>query len=123
MPSAIAKAGIPNHSINAITPSYNRKNLPRLIEAFARVKRAHPIPHKLVLAGRDRWGAEMVYAAVYVDPYDVDNVAAGLWRAIDDGLLRTALIARGQLRARSFSWQQMAERTLNFYRDAAQAGR
>jgi len=50
-----------------------RKNLPRLIEAFAEVKRVHRIPHRLVLAGRDGWGAELVYQAV-VDSGMTDSV-------------------------------------------------
>jgi glycosyltransferase involved in cell wall biosynthesis len=165
-----------------------RKNLPRLIEAFAHVKRTHQIPHKLVLAGRDGWGAELVYAAikeqgvesevllpgyvpesdlpglyagadvfvypslhegfgiplleamasgtvvlasplfsipevagdaVYVDPYNVSDMAAGLWRALDDDALRAHLVANGVTRAASFSWQRMAVETFDFYREVA----
>ncbi|MCB0056636.1 MAG: glycosyltransferase family 4 protein [Anaerolineae bacterium] len=162
-----------------------RKNLPRLIEAFAEVKRDHGIPHKLVLAGRDGWGAELVYqavreqgvetevlfpgyipesdlpglyagadvyaypslhegfgiplleamasgtvvytsnlysipevagdAAIYVDPYDVASMAAGLMRALCEDALRADLVARGKARAASFSWQRMALETLDFY--------
>jgi glycosyltransferase involved in cell wall biosynthesis len=33
------------------------KNLARLIRAFARLKREHSLPHKLVLCGKTRWGA------------------------------------------------------------------
>lgn len=50
-----------------------RKNLERVIAAFAEVKRRTRLPHKLVLAGRDGWGAELVYAAV---------AAAGLEREV-----------------------------------------
>jgi len=164
-----------------------RKNLPRLIEAFAQVKRTHGIPHKLVLAGRDGWGAELVYAAVqeqgmesevifpgyvpesdlpglyagadvfaypslhegfgiplleamaaetvvytsnlfsipevaddaaiYVDPYNVDDMANGLRRALCDHTLRTELIKRGRTRVAAFSWRRMALATLDFYRE------
>jgi len=33
------------------------KNLARLIRAFARLKREHSLPHKLVLCGKTKWGA------------------------------------------------------------------
>jgi glycosyltransferase involved in cell wall biosynthesis len=54
-----------------------RKNLPRLIEAFARAKRAHHIPHKLVLAGRDGWGAELLYAAVQEQELEEEVIFPG----------------------------------------------
>ena len=54
-----------------------RKNLPRLIAAFAQVKRSHRIPHKLVLAGRDGWGAELVYAAVKEQDIESEVVFPG----------------------------------------------
>lgn len=41
-----------------------RKNLARLVEAFSILKVSRGIPHKLVLAGRDGWGAEQVYEKV-----------------------------------------------------------
>jgi glycosyltransferase involved in cell wall biosynthesis len=163
----------------------HRKNLPRLIEAFARLKSEHLVPHKLVLAGRDGWGAESVYAAaaehdvrdsvvfpgyvpdmdlpglyagadlfaypslhegfgipileamasgtivltsslfsmpevagdaaVYVDPYSVEDMAAGLWRALSNDGLRTSLVKQGRARAHRFTWRQMAVETLRFY--------
>lgn len=54
-----------------------RKNLPRLIAAFAQVKREHQIPHKLVLAGRDGWGAELVYQAVAEHGMETEVVFPG----------------------------------------------
>lgn len=163
-----------------------RKNLPRLIEAFALVKQEYQIPHKLVLAGRDGWGAEQVYQAVkdftvadsilfpgyipesdlpglyagadlfvypslhegfgiplleamaagtvvytsnlfsipevagdaviYIDPYDVDGMAQGLWQAISNEIVRYDLIEKGKHRAEKFTWQHMAFETLNFFR-------
>jgi glycosyltransferase involved in cell wall biosynthesis len=55
-------------------------------------------------------------AAVLVDPYDVDAIAAG----IADALARTdELGARGLERARAFSWDEVARRTIDVYRAVA----
>jgi glycosyltransferase involved in cell wall biosynthesis len=45
-------------------------------------------------------------AAVLVDPYSVEDIAAGLARALTDQPLRERLIAAGGARARSFSWER-----------------
>jgi glycosyltransferase involved in cell wall biosynthesis len=45
-------------------------------------------------------------AAVLVDPYSVEAIADGLARVLEDQALRTDLIARGLLRAASFSWER-----------------
>lgn len=54
-----------------------RKNLPALIAAFARLKREHDLPYKLVLGGRDGWGAEQVYSAVKEHCVENDVVFLG----------------------------------------------
>lgn len=41
-----------------------RKNLPRLVEAFARV-RAEGVEHRLVIAGKKAWDYEALFAAVH----------------------------------------------------------
>jgi glycosyltransferase involved in cell wall biosynthesis len=55
-------------------------------------------------------------AAVLVDPTSVEAIADGIQRVLDDGALRSRLIARGPEQARRFSWRQMAEETLAVYR-------
>lgn len=55
-------------------------------------------------------------AAVLVDPLDVDDIAAGIERALaDDG----ALAAAGRLRAAELTWDRTAALTVGAYRDAA----
>jgi glycosyltransferase involved in cell wall biosynthesis len=69
-----------------------RKNLEFLIEAFAVLRHEHAIPHQLVLAGPEGWGAEGIRAAVlkhnvedrvvfpgYIDQADIP----GLYAAAD----------------------------------------
>jgi glycosyltransferase involved in cell wall biosynthesis len=55
-------------------------------------------------------------AAVLVAADDVDSIAAGLARAAADEALRGRLRAAGLARARQFTWQQAARRTLACYR-------
>jgi glycosyltransferase involved in cell wall biosynthesis len=45
-------------------------------------------------------------AALLVDPHDTGSIADGLQRAVTDSALRAELIAKGQARARQFSWAE-----------------
>jgi glycosyltransferase involved in cell wall biosynthesis len=45
-------------------------------------------------------------AALLVDPYSIEDIAAGLERALGDTELRSVLAAKGRIRARSFSWER-----------------
>ena len=57
-------------------------------------------------------------AAVLVDPYDVDAIAAGIDEA---RRRRDGLRAAGFERARQFTWDETARQTLDVYREAAAA--
>jgi glycosyltransferase involved in cell wall biosynthesis len=61
-------------------------------------------------------------AAVLVDPYDVDALAAAMRRLWEDEALRADLRARGLVQAARFSWERTARLTLDAYA-AAQAAR
>lgn len=50
-------------------------------------------------------------AGLMVDPYDVEAIADGLRRLIEDGSLRSQLRTKGLEQARPFSWDRTAERT------------
>lgn len=49
-------------------------------------------------------------AALYVDPYDVESIAEGLLRLIEDEELRVRLRANGFLNAPRFSWADAARK-------------
>ena len=51
-------------------------------------------------------------AAVYVDPYDVDDIAEAMLRVATDGALRSRLREAGLERARLFGWEKAARETL-----------
>ncbi|MBX5474687.1 MAG: glycosyltransferase family 4 protein [Thermoleophilia bacterium] len=55
-------------------------------------------------------------AAVLVDPYDPEAIAAGIEEAI---ARRDELRARGLERARAFSWDETARRTIEVYREVS----
>ena len=57
-------------------------------------------------------------AAMMVDPYDVEALAAGLNRLLTDAPLRCELRERGLVHARQFSWPRTAQETARVYRCA-----
>jgi glycosyltransferase involved in cell wall biosynthesis len=56
-------------------------------------------------------------AALLVDPFDVEAIADGLERVLDDGDLRARLLAAGPSRAARFSWDAAARATLQVLDD------
>lgn len=58
-------------------------------------------------------------AAVLVPPTDVDAIAEGLGRLLEDSALRADLAERGPRRAAQFSWERCARETLAVYEAVA----
>ena len=56
-------------------------------------------------------------AALYVDPGDPRDIADKVRRAAEDSEVRGKLIQKGFERAREFSWQRVAEATLQVYEE------
>jgi len=56
-------------------------------------------------------------AAVLVDPYDTESIAAGMKRALTDSALRAELRVKGPARAREFSWERSVARTRDVYQE------
>lgn len=61
-------------------------------------------------------------AGLMVDPYDIEAIAWGLKRLIEDNVLREELRRKGLERAKRFSWDKTAELTWKVLREAAQEG-
>ena len=59
-------------------------------------------------------------AALLVDPYDTNAIAAGIVRAVTDEALRGDLIALGRARAHMFSWPQSVAEIHRIYLQVAQ---
>jgi glycosyltransferase involved in cell wall biosynthesis len=56
--------------------------------------------------------------AVLVDPYSVEDIAAGTFRVLSDAGLREELRRKGFERARQLTWKRAAEQTVAAYRTA-----
>ncbi|WP_051180657.1 glycosyltransferase family 1 protein [Thermithiobacillus tepidarius DSM 3134] len=59
-------------------------------------------------------------AAILVDPYDVESIADGLRRLVEDKALRETLRSKGLERAKLFSWDRTAELTWQVLQEAAE---
>jgi glycosyltransferase involved in cell wall biosynthesis len=57
-------------------------------------------------------------AALLVDPDDVQGLAELMYSLLSDETLRSKMIQRGLTRARQFSWEQTAQKTVSVYEDA-----
>ncbi len=57
-------------------------------------------------------------AAVLVDPNDVESIASGMVRVLEDQGLRWRLSAEGLVQARRFSWNKAAQETLRVFLQA-----
>lgn len=55
-------------------------------------------------------------AALYFDPYAVEDIAAKLLQLVEDSTLRARLVAAGSVRVQAFSWSKTAEQTYQVYR-------
>jgi glycosyltransferase involved in cell wall biosynthesis len=56
-------------------------------------------------------------AAYYVDPEDVSSIAEGICHVLTDEALRKSLISSGLERAKLFSWEQTARKTLDVFEE------
>lgn len=68
-------------------------------------------PALLEVVGRDK--------AVVVDPLNVDDIAAGIYKIFSDISLRDRLIKQGREYVKKFSLERMAVETFNVYKEVA----
>jgi alpha-1,3-rhamnosyl/mannosyltransferase len=61
-------------------------------------------------------------AALLVDPYSSEDIAAGMYRMFHDRQLRDSCRAKGLVRARSFTWRKTAEGVLAAYKQVCGVG-
>lgn len=59
-------------------------------------------------------------SAVLVDPYDIESIASGIQRVIEDATLRKELRHKGLKHAEQFSWDRTTELTWKVLQEAAE---
>ena len=62
-------------------------------------------------------------AAVLADPHDAGALGEAMIRLLEDELLRAELRVKGFARAKQFSWEQAAAKTIALYRELCEGGR
>lgn len=55
-------------------------------------------------------------AVIQVNPYNIEEIASGIVKALNDDSLRRELIEKGIRQAKSFSWEKTAKETLRIYK-------
>lgn len=60
-------------------------------------------------------------AAVYFDPLNIEDMSTKIAAVIDDEELRQSLIKKGHKQAASYSWERMAQQTLDVFNRALDA--
>lgn len=78
MAEAIRRLGIPTPFVLAVGNLQPRKNLVRLVHAFADAKRSFELPHRLVIAGQAKWRESDVLTAIRQVNLEQDVTFAGL---------------------------------------------
>lgn len=89
---------------------------PSLSEGFG-LPGLEAMMHRAVVVSSDATCLPEVYgdAAWYFNPLDVHDIARSINEILTNTELRNKLIRRGRERAKQFSWQRMAEQTLEVY--------
>jgi len=62
-------------------------------------------------------------AGLVVDPLNVGELAAAMWRALTDSALRGQLRARGFEQVKRFTWEEAARQTLAVYKATCASAR
>jgi len=56
-------------------------------------------------------------AAIYVNPYEIEDIAQGIYRGLTDDSLRNRMVSEGIERVKLFGWEKNAQKTLEYYEE------
>jgi glycosyltransferase involved in cell wall biosynthesis len=100
---------VPDHTLSALYRLASVFAFPSLYEGFGLPPLEAMACGTPVVTSRISSLPEVVgNAAVLVDPYSVEDIAAGLERVLGDADLRASLVQRGRARVQDFSWERSA---------------
>jgi glycosyltransferase involved in cell wall biosynthesis len=106
-------AWLGQHTLAYIAPSYLEGfGLPAL-EAMAQ---GAPVVSANTTCSPEVFGD----AAIYFDPFDVDDMARAIQKVITEPDVRKTLTTAGESQVKKYSWQKMAEQTLAVYKKVLQ---
>jgi len=54
-------------------------------------------------------------AALYVDPYNIDDISRGIKTVVENNALRVKMIKEGLIQVKKFSWEKTAQETIKTY--------
>ncbi len=93
--------------------------VPSIIEGFG-LPGVEAMKHDAPLISSNAACLPEIYgdAAQYFNPFDIDDMASTIDRVIHNVAMRREMIKKGTARVKEFSWQRMAEQTVEVYRKA-----
>jgi glycosyltransferase involved in cell wall biosynthesis len=56
-------------------------------------------------------------AAIYINPYEIEDIAQGIYRGLTDDSLRNGIVSEGMERVKRFRWEKNAQETLEYYEE------
>ncbi len=59
-------------------------------------------------------------AALFFNPYDIDDIAAKIKKLLDDKNLQEDLKKKGLIQVKKYSWEKMAEEILEVFQEVTE---
>lgn len=118
LPGVIVPGFVPDHELAALYAGSIALVMPSFMEGFGLPPLEAMAAGTAVITSTARALKEVTGdAALHVDPRSPDELAEAMWRLASDPELRGALVRRGQVHTRLFSWRRCAEQTRAVYRE------
>lgn len=112
-PSVVWPGWIDRDTLSAFYVLAEALLLPSLYESFG-IPLLEAMSSGCPVVTANRYATQEVVgqAGILVDPEDVDSIAEGMYRIVNDHNLRQLLVKAGRKRACDFSWKKCAQETL-----------
>ncbi|MBF0569947.1 MAG: glycosyltransferase family 4 protein [Candidatus Omnitrophica bacterium] len=115
VPERVFQTILANAAVSVVTPFYTGMPL-AILDSFA-----CGVP--VVASDRGAIPEIAGEAAALIDPYDPSAIAGAIRRLIENSIEHESYAEKGLVRAKEFTWDKVAEKTLNLYQDILGASR